>query len=106
MYINATDSRIVVGRFSLLPGAKFPTVPMTEAEKKSIEAFLKKGLIVEKAGKAAEVATKVEEAVAKTASEVVAEAAAPVEAEAPVAEEPVEAPAEEPAKRGRKSKKD
>ncbi len=110
MFVNATNSRLVVGRFSLIPGAKFPAVPMTEAEKKSIEAFVKKGLLVEKAGnnesKVVEAAKAVEKAVEKVASEVAApveEVAAPVEPEAPAAEE---APAEEPAKRGRKSKKD
>ena len=48
MLVNATNSRLVIGRFSLLPGEKVPTVSLTEAEVASVEKWKKYGYLAEK----------------------------------------------------------
>ena len=77
MYINNTKSRLVLGRFSILPGEKLPDLPTTPFEKKAIAACIEKGFLVDN-GRSVEVKA---EAKPKKA-EVKAEAKAEIKPEA------------------------
>lgn len=48
MLINTSNGRLVIGRFSILPGDKLPAVPLTAEEIAGVDALKKKGLLVEK----------------------------------------------------------
>ena len=49
MIINTTKSPVIVGRFRILPGEKFPDVAKTAQESNAITTFLKKGIFKEMA---------------------------------------------------------
>lgn len=48
MLVNKTNSRIVVGRFTILPGEKVPALPMTDKEARGIEKLKARGFLIEK----------------------------------------------------------
>lgn len=50
MLINATNSRLVIGRFSILPGEKVPTFQLTGEEAAAVDKFKSTGRLVEKPG--------------------------------------------------------
>lgn len=50
MLINATKSRLVIGRFSILPGEKVPAFQLTGEEAAAVDKFKSTGRLVEKAG--------------------------------------------------------
>ena len=50
MLVNATDSRLIIGRFTILPGVKVPAFPLTDAEKAAVDAFVKQGKLREVPG--------------------------------------------------------
>lgn len=50
MLINATKSRLVIGRFSVLPGEKVPAFQLTGDEAAAVEKFKNSGRLVEKPG--------------------------------------------------------
>lgn len=80
MLINATKSRLVIGRFSILPGEKVPTFQLTGDEAAAVDKFKSTGRLVEKPGSS------------HTMEKPAEESNAPVE-EAPVVEKPVAKPA-------------
>lgn len=47
MLINKGAGRLVIGRFSILPGDKLPAVPLTSAEAADVEKMKRKGVLVE-----------------------------------------------------------
>jgi len=49
MIINTSKSPVIVGRFRILPGDKFPDVAKTAQESNAITALLKKGIFKETA---------------------------------------------------------
>lgn len=48
MLINVTQSRLVIGRFNILPGEKLPAFELTGAEAEAVEKFKSKGKLVER----------------------------------------------------------
>lgn len=62
MLINATKSRLVIGRFSILPGEKVPAFQLTEEESAAVEKFKNNGRLVEKPGLEREAASQPEPA--------------------------------------------
>lgn len=50
MLINATKSRLVIGRFSILPGEKVPAFQLTGEEAAAVDKFKNSGRLVEKPG--------------------------------------------------------
>lgn len=48
MLLNVTQSRLVIGRFTILPGDKVPAFALTDAEAKAVEDFCNRGFLVEK----------------------------------------------------------
>lgn len=51
MIVNISSAPVVIGRFRILPGAKFPDVPKTSEETLAVEKLLKKGILKETAPK-------------------------------------------------------
>ena len=49
MIINTSKSPVIVGRFRILPGDKFPDVAKTAQESNAITVLLKKGIFKEAA---------------------------------------------------------
>ena len=47
MIINTSKSPVIVGRFRILPGDKFPDVPKTAQESNAVETLMKKGIFKE-----------------------------------------------------------
>ena len=47
MIVNTSKSPVIVGRFRILPGDKFPDVPKTAQESNSVETLMKKGIFKE-----------------------------------------------------------
>ena len=86
MFVNVTKSRLVIGRFSVLPGEKVPAVTMTAKENAGVQHFLKKGYLVEKPN-----VHKSEAVPQKEVNEKVAKAAEKKPVEAKPADKPVEA---------------
>lgn len=88
MYVNNSGKRLVIGRFHVAPGDPVPGIPLTEAEQKGVDAFVKAGYLVEyrPVGQVAKVETKTEPKVeakveAKPEAKVEVKAEAKVEAE-------------------------
>lgn len=48
MLLNVTQSRLVIGRFTILPGEKVPDFALTDTEAKAVQNFLNRGFLVEK----------------------------------------------------------
>ncbi len=48
MLLNITQSRLVIGRFTILPGEKVPAVALTDTEAKAVQDFLNRGFLAEK----------------------------------------------------------
>lgn len=48
MLLNVTQSRLVIGRFTILPGDKVPAFALTDVEAKAVEDFCNRGFLVEK----------------------------------------------------------
>lgn len=48
MLINITQSRLVIGRFTILPGDKVPAFALTDAETKAVQDFADRGFLAEK----------------------------------------------------------
>jgi len=74
MLVNVTNSRIVVGRISVLPGEKVPSVALTAKEEAGIKKLVSRGYLEEKPGVHKSQAVKQEEVVAKVAAAVAEEA--------------------------------
>lgn len=51
MIVNISSAPVVIGRFRILPGAKFSDVPKTSEETLAVEKLLKKGILKETAPK-------------------------------------------------------
>lgn len=51
MIVNISSAPVVIGRFRILPGAKFPDVLKTSEETLAVEKLLKKGILKETAPK-------------------------------------------------------
>lgn len=47
MIVNTSKSPVIVGRFRILPGDKFPDVPKTAQESNAVETLMKKGIFKE-----------------------------------------------------------
>ena len=50
MIVNISSAPVVIGRFRILPGAKFPDVPKTSEETLAVEKLLKKGILKRMSG--------------------------------------------------------
>ena len=91
MIVNISSAPVVIGRFRILPGAKFPDVPKTSEETLAVEKLLKKGILKETAPKEsgapkpAQAAKGTDKAQAPKAEQPKPEAAKP---ETPKAEQP------------------
>ncbi len=48
MLLNVTQSRLVIGRFTILPGEKVPAFALTDTEAKAVQDFLNRGFLAEK----------------------------------------------------------
>jgi hypothetical protein len=90
MLVNVTKSRLVIGRFSVIPGEKVPALPMTAAEAADVRRLTEMGFLVEQPN-----VHKSEAAPQKPA-----EPRKPAEPEK--AEDSAKAPAEEPRTKGGK----
>lgn len=106
--LNTSKNMLIIGRFKVLPGAYLPVVPYSSREKKDIDHFVKRGLLLEDSPKSecdAPVAPSVEPVVVVEEAPAVVEEAPVIAEEAPAIVEEVSADAEEAPAEGRKSRK-
>lgn len=85
MIVNISNAPVVIGRFRILPGNKFPDVPKTSEETLAVAKLVKKGILKESMPKADVPAT-------------------PVKQEQPAGSEKQQPEAEAPKKQGKSAK--